>query len=155
MIGIGDIIKIIGFFIYYPFIKGNEDFIKIILDFRAKFPPSQKRGFIHAQEKSMYNIIDNSPTGNSCIFTTYNMSTLKSEMSQSIFDEFMKRFEDFKCYKLTIFNKKIITYRNNVLRFQNLDLKNMIDEKGYKIQTKTDFQVLCDIIHDDDNIPNV
>lgn len=79
-----------------------------------------------------------------------DLSSLKIEMSQIEFDNFIKQIEDFKCFKLTIFRNEIQRIINRIKELDVNDIDTIISFKS-----KMKFEVLYDILHDDDEIPYI
>jgi hypothetical protein len=128
------LLKILFFVIYYPFIKGNHDYYKIITNFEKKFPPKDKLPKI-IEEKDFPRWFPETFK----YISVYNTSTLDSKLSQQEFDYFIKELQDFKCFRTTIFRKKIYKHKNSLInRFKSIDLNKM---KG-DVQKSLDFQMM-------------
>ena len=125
-------------FLWNLFIKDNEKFYNIINDFSSELPPSHK-----ASKKVEKNDLQDELKSYSK-YTIFNCATLSPEMSQYLFDKFIKKLEDFKPNKFTIYKNQIEIFKRNLLRFEKIDLLNI---------DTTEFSTLSDIIQDKNNIP--
>ena len=112
------ILPILTWWIGQFILKPNRDFFKIIEAFKQKLPPNNKKG----------------KTTQLDFYIAINANTIKSNISEKEFDEFLKQLEEFD-YKRVFFRKKaIVGYSNNLQRLLN-DTYSIQESKTYCIQS--------------------